>query len=119
MSEVHTVTTALNPGFFWLKRMTQRLNRESWVWDRLTHANVLPFLGISNDAGDEGSSPAFVSPLCANGHITDYLKINPEADRLKMVGHFKRVLGSPRFIYTGRRCRERVVLFAFNESNSW
>jgi hypothetical protein len=54
--------------------MTQWLNRESWVWDRLTHANVLLFLGISNNAGDEGSSPAFVSPLCTNGHITDYLK---------------------------------------------
>jgi len=64
--------------------MSQRLNREAWIWDQLTDANVLPFLGISNDAGEEGASPALISPLCTNGHVLDYLRKNPDVDRLKL-----------------------------------
>jgi len=68
----------------WVK-MSERLNRETWVWDQLSHPNVLPFLGISNDAGVEGSPPALITPLCANGHVLNYLTQNPNADRLKVV----------------------------------
>lgn len=66
-------------------KMSQRLNRETWVWDQLTHPNVLPFLGISNDAGGPGSSPALISPLCTHGDVLKYLQRKQDADRLKIV----------------------------------
>ena len=65
--------------------MTQRLKRETWVWNQLDHPNVLPFLGISKDAGEEGSAPALITPFCANGDVLDYLKQTPNADRLHLV----------------------------------
>ena len=68
-------------------KMKQRLNRESWAWDQLTDPNVLPFFGISNDAGEKGTAPALISPLCTNGHVLDYLKHTPNADRLHLVSH--------------------------------
>jgi hypothetical protein len=68
---------------------TQRLDRETRVWNKLNHPNVLPFLGISNDVGGEGSAPALITPLCTNGHVLDYLTHHHEADRLKLVSHFR------------------------------
>jgi len=65
-------------------KMSERLNREAWAWHDLTHPNILPFYGISNDAGGKGASPALISPLCTKGHVLDYLKKNPDVDRLKL-----------------------------------
>jgi serine/threonine protein kinase len=66
------------------EKITKRLNRETWAWDQLTDPNVLPFFGISNDAGEKGTAPALISPLCTNGHVLDYLVQHPQADRLKL-----------------------------------
>jgi serine/threonine protein kinase len=68
-----------------VNRAAQRLNREAWAWHDLAHPNVLPFYGISNDAGGKNTSPALISPLCTKGHVLDYLKKNPDVDRLKLV----------------------------------
>ena len=68
--------------------MTQRLERETRVWNQLDHPNVLPFLGISKDAGEEGSAPALITPFCANGDVLDYLKQTPNADRLHLVSQW-------------------------------
>jgi len=65
-------------------KMSERLNREAWVWDQLEDPNVLPFLGISNDVGGEFASPALISPLCTKGHVLDYMRKNPNVDRLKL-----------------------------------
>ena len=99
--------------------MKQRLNRETWAWDQLKHPNVLPFFGISNDAGEEGTAPALISPLCTKGHVLDYLIQNPQADRLKIVSYFRSVLTSPSLLYTGGRYRERFAILAFTWRDSW
>jgi len=66
------------------KKISRHLNHETWVWDQLSDLNVLPFLGISNDAGEDGNAPALITPLCTNGHVLSYLTKNPDADRLKL-----------------------------------
>jgi hypothetical protein len=58
--------------------MHQRLNRETRVWHRLSHVNILPFLGV---CGNIGPSSAMISPLCDNGNVCQYLINEPEADR--------------------------------------
>jgi len=63
---------------------SKRLNRETWIWDELVHPNVLPFLGISNDAGGHNDAPALVSPLCMEGHVEQFLTKYPNSDRLKI-----------------------------------
>jgi len=65
--------------------MSKRLNRETRVWNQLNDLNVLPFLGISNDVGGEGSPPALITPLCTNGHVLNYLSHTPDASRLNLV----------------------------------
>jgi serine/threonine protein kinase len=65
-----------------LAAITRRLNRETRVWHDLSHANILPFLGVCSDLGP---STAMVSPLCDNGAVLQYLKIKPEADRLNII----------------------------------
>jgi hypothetical protein len=99
--------------------MTQRLNRETWVWDQLDDPNVLPFLGISNDAGEAGSAPALITPLCTNGHVLTFLTQNPDADRLHLVSHFQRVLTVCSFLSTGCWRRERFGILTFKGHHSW
>jgi len=65
--------------------MSKRLDRETRVWNQLNDLNVLPFLGVSNDVGGEGSPPALITPLCTNGHVLDYLSHSHKTDRFKMV----------------------------------
>jgi serine/threonine protein kinase len=65
-----------------LVAITRRLNRETRVWHSLSHANILPFLGVCSDLGP---STAMVSPLCDNGAVLQYLGINPQANRLKII----------------------------------
>jgi len=68
-----------------LAKMTERLYREIRGWSQREDLNVLPFLGISNDAGGEGHSPALISPFCARGEVMEYLIREPDADRLEIV----------------------------------
>jgi len=65
-----------------LEVITRRLNRETRVWHRLSHANILPFLGV---CGDLGPSPAMVSPLCSSGSVIQYLKNNLAANQHKII----------------------------------
>jgi serine/threonine protein kinase len=65
-----------------LETMTRRLNRETRVWHHLSHANILPFLGVCKNLGP---STAMVSPLCDNGPVLQYLGKKPEANRLDII----------------------------------
>ncbi|KXN82997.1 Glycolipid 2-alpha-mannosyltransferase 2 [Leucoagaricus sp. SymC.cos] len=67
-------------GFYY-----ERANRETWVWHELRHPNVLEFLGVMRGFGQLRDCPAFVSPYCENGIVTEYLKSHPQADRLEMI----------------------------------
>jgi hypothetical protein len=51
------------------------------VWRRLSHPNVLSFLGAST-----GPSPfCLVSPWMVHGNIKQYLKLYPDANALELV----------------------------------
>jgi len=61
---------------------TKRLNRESQVWHLLSHPNVLPFLGICTGIGP---SPALISPICDIGNVMNYIQMDVDVDRLKII----------------------------------
>ncbi|KAJ6492274.1 kinase-like domain-containing protein [Mycena sanguinolenta] len=56
----------------------QRLKREVGIWGELKHSNVLPFLGVY-DVG--APLPIFLFPFCEFGHVGNYLRTHPSADR--------------------------------------
>ena len=54
--------------------------QEAVVWKRLTHPNVLSLLGVTV------SPLQLISDWMSGGDLPDYLKKNPDADRLESVG---------------------------------
>lgn len=62
-------------------RLLQLYCKEVVVWRRLSHINVLPFLGVSTTV----FKLAMVSEWMSNGTITDYVEKHPEANRLRLV----------------------------------
>ncbi|KDQ11463.1 hypothetical protein BOTBODRAFT_456001 [Botryobasidium botryosum FD-172 SS1] len=60
----------------------RRLKRETNVWSRLNHPNVLPFIGLYISAEPRSY---MISPWMENGHALDYLKLNPETDRVQLL----------------------------------
>ncbi|TFK51536.1 kinase-like protein [Heliocybe sulcata] len=61
----------------------RRINRESYVWGKLQHINVLPFYGVCRR--DTGYNIyGLVAPHCP-GNIITYLERQPSADRLGLV----------------------------------
>ena len=50
------------------------------MWKHLTHQNVLPLLGVTIDPFQ------LVSGWMSGGDLPDYIKRNPDADRLGLVG---------------------------------
>ncbi|KAF7345560.1 Glycoside hydrolase family 76 protein [Mycena venus] len=60
----------------------RRLKREVGVWSKLKHPNILPFLGVY-DIG--APLPIFLSPFYKFGHVGNYLKNHPSADRHQLM----------------------------------
>lgn len=58
----------------------QRLKREVWTWEKLSHPNITPLLGYRS--GDE---PLLLTPYYENGNLIQFLKQHPQAPRLKLV----------------------------------
>ena len=63
---------------------SQNLLREAELWSRLNHPNITPFYGISFDLG-RPDAPCLICPYFKNGNVAKYLKMNPRANRLKLV----------------------------------
>ncbi|KAJ7840712.1 kinase-like domain-containing protein [Mycena olivaceomarginata] len=61
---------------------TRRLTREIHVWRNFRHTNVLPSFGVY-DMGV--GSPILISPFFQFGHIGEYLKNHPHANRNHML----------------------------------
>ncbi|KAF9257053.1 kinase-like protein, partial [Marasmius fiardii PR-910] len=57
--------------------------KETLLWTQLSHANLLPFLGVNITLFP--GKLALVAPWMANGEITKYLKVNPTHDRLRVL----------------------------------
>ncbi|KAJ7578093.1 kinase-like domain-containing protein [Mycena floridula] len=60
----------------------RRLKREAAIWSRLSHPNLLPFIGICDDIAPW---PVLVSPFYRYGHIHKYLQKNPTAARMPII----------------------------------
>ncbi|KAF8058981.1 kinase-like domain-containing protein, partial [Lyophyllum atratum] len=52
--------------------------REAILWGQLSHPNLLPLYGLFTLR----SQLSFVSPWAENGHLTEYLRANPAANRV-------------------------------------
>ncbi|KAJ7779057.1 kinase-like domain-containing protein [Mycena metata] len=62
----------------------KRLERESNVWRKLEHKNILPFIGVCDDVRI-APCPVLISPFCGFGHVRRYLNENPSANRDHLV----------------------------------
>jgi len=67
-----------------LDTMNRYLRRESHVWNRLRHRNILQYLGFC-DNKEISPSVALIAPFCEEGTIATYLEKNPDADRSRLV----------------------------------
>ncbi|KAG8914078.1 hypothetical protein FRC01_004235, partial [Tulasnella sp. 417] len=59
----------------------RRFQREAMTWRGLRHPHVLEFLGTFQ----RGGHFYFVSPFIKNGTLIDYVKINPELNRIRLL----------------------------------
>ncbi|KAF9462794.1 TKL/TKL-ccin protein kinase [Collybia nuda] len=65
-----------------LEHITKRINRETYVWQKLNHKNVLKFLGVCTDLY---ASSALISPFCDAGSVKEYVKEHPDVNRSVMI----------------------------------
>ncbi|KAF8882977.1 kinase-like domain-containing protein [Infundibulicybe gibba] len=63
------------------EKLLKRLQAEVTAWHRLSHRNVSQLFGIIQSPNSLG----MVSPWYDNGTICEYLRKNPEADRVKLL----------------------------------
>jgi len=52
------------------------------MWKRLKHPNIVPFKGVTLDPFQ------IVSDWMAGGDLTDYISLNPQANRINLVSPF-------------------------------
>jgi serine/threonine protein kinase len=77
-TEVSTLAVSL-PGRLHL-RNPQAFFQEAVVWKRLTHPNIVPLLGVTL------VPPQLISEWMSGGDLLDYIKKNPDANRLGLAG---------------------------------
>ena len=53
--------------------------REALIWKRLTHPNIVPFIGVTLNPLQ------LVSEWMSGGNLTAYIKSNPRVDRVSLV----------------------------------
>ncbi|KAJ7575487.1 kinase-like domain-containing protein [Mycena floridula] len=65
------------------EKLLKNCCREALVWKQLDHPNVRPFLGVSVEL----FAPSFclVSPWMSNGNLIEYLRAQPEFNRLHAI----------------------------------
>ncbi|KDQ53969.1 hypothetical protein JAAARDRAFT_419858 [Jaapia argillacea MUCL 33604] len=57
-----------------LEATKRRINRETRVWHRLNHPNILSFSGVFNHQQFGPEVPLLVAPFCPQGSVTEYLR---------------------------------------------
>lgn len=66
------------------ERFETRIKRETVIWQKAQHENILAFIGYQIDQG----MPMLVSPWCENGNLKVYIEDHPElteCDKLKLL----------------------------------
>ncbi|KIJ52444.1 hypothetical protein M422DRAFT_243228 [Sphaerobolus stellatus SS14] len=68
-------------------KLSKRVWREYMIWSTLSHPNILPFLGFSNDFTEMAAFniPALISPWMSNGTLVSYLEGNPNKRNASML----------------------------------
>ncbi|KAK1218885.1 hypothetical protein PQX77_018412 [Marasmius sp. AFHP31] len=61
-------------------KLVKASHKEALLWTRLSHPNLLPFIGVNTTLFPQGF--CLVSPWMKNGDIIGYLESNPGHDRL-------------------------------------
>ena len=54
--------------------------REAVMWKYLEHQNILPLRGVTI------SPPQLISDFVLDGDLSEYIRENPDADRVALVG---------------------------------
>ncbi|EJD04727.1 kinase-like protein [Fomitiporia mediterranea MF3/22] len=72
-----------SPSPYANKRHDTNVMKNAPVWASFDHPNVSPLLGICSDL--EGNKTALVSRWMENGTIETFVRVNPGADRLKLI----------------------------------
>lgn len=81
----------------------QSLCREALIWRQLRHSNVLPFLGVYLN---NNSRVGLVSPWCSHGTVLQFLRSEPNHDRLLLVsGSRSPTYQDPSILVPGSRDR--------------
>ncbi|KAJ3553608.1 hypothetical protein NP233_g12606 [Leucocoprinus birnbaumii] len=62
----------------------QRLIRETVIWQRLKHPNILPFIGLLSDL-NWSYVPALISPWCRNGTIREFINAQPHTNKPQLM----------------------------------
>ena len=89
------------------------LFREALIWKRLTHPNIVPFLGATVDP------PQIALEWMPRGDLETYIKSNPHRDRVSLVSPFLCFpTTSPQFSLVGRR-RKGSRLRPLSWRNPW
>ncbi|KAJ8085076.1 serine/threonine protein kinase, AGC [Marasmius tenuissimus] len=64
-------------------RLVKAFHKEALLWTRLSHPNLLPFIGVNTTLFPQGF--CLVSPWMANGDIIGFLELTPGHDRLASI----------------------------------
>ena len=71
----------------------QRLCREIIGWKHMSHPNILPLLGVS--VSTDSRRFWIITEWMPNGNVMQYVRSNPEANRLRLVWLFSTPLNFP------------------------
>ena len=63
----------------------QHLRHEMKIWSALKHPHILEFLGFAIEVEGPDVKGILISVWCSNGNVEEYLKNNPESDRVALV----------------------------------
>ncbi|KIJ55192.1 hypothetical protein M422DRAFT_219746 [Sphaerobolus stellatus SS14] len=68
-------------------KLFRRIWREYMTWAKLSHPNILPFLGYTHDFTQDSTFklPALVSPWMGNGTLATYIVNNPQVNRSSLI----------------------------------
>jgi len=66
-----------------VKDLKKRIDKEVTMWKRLSHPNIVSFLGVT----DTPAPLPMVSEWMPSGDIRHYVKNHPNVDRLQLVFH--------------------------------
>lgn len=72
----------INPIHDLFRHATQKFCKEAVIWRHLRHPNILPLTGVT--IGSERCS--MVSDWMENGTIKQFIEMNPDANRIELVG---------------------------------